>query len=192
MSSYIVRKNELLNVVLGNIATLKPSRQSSTYSSKFGAEKANDGNRDRDLAGGESCSHTAAGQTIAWWQVNLQNSFVVTGINITTRQNHGQYNDVNFICLFNVINHLRWLLLLFPLRRVPVLLSPVHTREPMNPRSLPLWQNGRIGHERTLNGKCVYWYKIQRGLVGFALRGRGERDKFFNRLKNGRGWSRSL
>ena len=70
-------------------------------------------------------------------------------------------------------------------------LRPVHTREPLNPRSLPLWKNGRIGNERALIGESVCWSKIQRGLVGPALRGRGERDKFFNRLKNGRGWSRS-
>ena len=67
------------------------------------------------------------------------------------------------------------------------LLRPVHTRDPTNPRSLPLWKNGRIGNERALVGKSVCWSKIQRGLVGPALRGRGERDKFFNRLKNGRG-----
>ena len=70
-------------------------------------------------------------------------------------------------------------------------LRPVHTREPINPRSLPLWKNGRIGYERALIGESVCWSKIQRGLVGRALRGRGERDKFFNRLKNGRGWPRS-
>ena len=60
---------------------------------------------------------------------------------------------------------------------------PVHTRDPLNPRSLPLWKNGRIGNERALIGESVCWSKIQRGLVGPALRGRGERDKFFNRLK---------
>ena len=70
-------------------------------------------------------------------------------------------------------------------------LRPVHTRDPINPRSLPLWKNGQIGKERALIGESVCWSKIQRGLVGPALRGRGERDKFFNRLKNGRGWSRS-
>ena len=32
-------------------------------------------------------------------------------------------------------------------------------------------------------GESVCWSKIQLGLVGSALRGRGERDKFFNRLK---------
>ena len=66
-------------------------------------------------------------------------------------------------------------------------LRPVHTRDPINPRSLPLWKNGQIGNERALIGESVCWSKIQRGLVGPALRGRGERDKFFNRLKNGRG-----
>ena len=70
-------------------------------------------------------------------------------------------------------------------------LRPVHIRDPINPHSLPLWKNGRIGNERTLIGESVSWSKIQRGLVGPALRGRGERDKFFNRLKNGWGWSRS-
>ena len=70
-------------------------------------------------------------------------------------------------------------------------LRPVHTREPINPRSLPLWKNGQIGNERALIGESVCCSKIQRGLVGPALRGRGERDQFFNRLKNGRGWSRS-
>ena len=67
------------------------------------------------------------------------------------------------------------------------ILRPVHTRDPINPRSLPLWKNGQIGNERALIGESVCWSKIQRGLVGPALRGRGERDKFFNRLKNGRG-----
>ena len=52
-------------------------------------------------------------------------------------------------------------------------------------------KNGRIGNERALIGESVCWSKIQRGLAGPALRGRGERDKLFNRLKNGRGWSRS-
>ena len=64
-------------------------------------------------------------------------------------------------------------------------------QRPDQPRSLPLWKNGRIGNERALIGESVCWSKIQWGLVGPALRGRGERDKFFNRLKNGRGWSRS-
>ena len=66
-------------------------------------------------------------------------------------------------------------------------LRPVHTRDPINPRSPPLWKNGRIGNERALIGESVRWSKIQRGLVGPALRGRGERDKFFMQLKNGRG-----
>ena len=66
-------------------------------------------------------------------------------------------------------------------------LRPVHTRDPINPRSLPLWKNGQIGNERALIGESVCWSKIQRGLVGPALRGRGERDKFSKRLKNGRG-----
>ena len=65
----------------------------------------------------------------------------------------------------------------------------VHTREPINPRSLPLWKNGRIGNERALIGESLWWSKIQLGLVGPALRGRGERDQFFNRSKNSRGWS---
>ena len=72
------------------------------------------------------------------------------------------------------------------------LLRPVHTRDPINPRSLPLWKNGRISNERALIGESVCRSKIQRGLVGIALRGGGERDQFFNRLKNGRGWSRSI
>ena len=70
-------------------------------------------------------------------------------------------------------------------------LRPVHIRDPINPRSLPLWKNGRIGNERALIGESVGWSKIQRRLVGPAPRGRCERDKFFNRLKNGREWSRS-
>ena len=65
-------------------------------------------------------------------------------------------------------------------------LRPVHTRDPINPCSLPLLKNGRIGNERALIGESVCWSKIQRGLVGPALRGRGEREKFFNRLKK---WS---
>ena len=61
--------------------------------------------------------------------------------------------------------------------------GPVHTREPINPRSLPLLKNGRIGNEQALIGESVCWSKIQHGLVGPALRGRGERDQFFNWLK---------
>ena len=60
-------------------------------------------------------------------------------------------------------------------------------QRPDQPRSLPLWKNGRIGNERAFIGESVCWSKIQRGLVGPALRGRGKRDEFFNRLKNGRG-----
>ena len=71
------------------------------------------------------------------------------------------------------------------------MLSPVNTREPINPRYLPLWKNWRIDNERALIGESLCWSNIQRGLVGPALRGRGERDKFFNRLKNGQWWSRS-
>ena len=64
-------------------------------------------------------------------------------------------------------------------------------RSHQRPDQPPLWKNWRIGNERALIGESVCWSKIQRGLVGPALRGRSERDKFFNRLKNGRGWSRS-
>ena len=64
---------------------------------------------------------------------------------------------------------------------------PVHTRDPINPRSLPLWKNGRIANERALIGESVCWSKIQRGLVGPALRGRGERDKFSTGWKMVRG-----
>ena len=62
-------------------------------------------------------------------------------------------------------------------------LRPIHTREPINPRSLPLWKNGRISNERALIRESVRWSKIQRGLVGPALRGRVERDQFFSQLK---------
>ena len=44
------------------------------------------------------------------------------------------------------------------------ILRPIHTREPINSRSLPLWKNGRIGKERALIGESVWWSKIQRGL----------------------------
>ena len=70
----------------------------------------------------------------------------------------------------------------------------IHNKGPFTPESrstpvLPLWKIGRIGNERALIGESVCLSKIQRGLVRPALRGRGERDQFFNRLKNGRGWS---
>ena len=53
----------------------------------FGAEKANDGDKRRNIDNGQgSCSHTlASGQTIAWWQVDLQDVYNVSGISITTR-----------------------------------------------------------------------------------------------------------
>ena len=53
--------------------------------------------------------------------------------------------------------------------------SRLHQRADQPPL---LWKNGRISKERALIGESVYWYKTQRGLVGPALRGRGERDKF--------------
>ena len=39
-------------------------------------------------------------------------------------------------------------------------LRPVHISEPINPRSLPLWKNGRIDNERALIGESVCWSKI--------------------------------
>ena len=71
------------------------------------------------------------------------------------------------------------------------LFSMIIAREPINLRSLPLWKNERIGNERALIGESLCWSKIHRGLVGHALKGRGERDQIFNRLKNSRGWSHS-
>ena len=98
----------------------------------------------------------------------------------------------SFTYFMHVSYMIHWALVEFLiLQFTPIPLRPVHTRYPINPRSLPLWKNGRIGNERALIGESVCWSKIQRGLVGPALRGRGERDEFFNRLKNGRGWSRS-
>ena len=41
--------------------------------------------------------------------------------------------------------------------------GPVHTREPINPRS---GKNRRIGNERALVGESVCWSKIQRGWSG--------------------------
>ena len=71
-------------------------------------------------------------------------------------------------------------------------LSPVHSREPINPalsRSVKMDGSAMSGPWSGRSSVC--WSKVQRGLVGPALRGRGERDQFFNRSKNGRRWSRS-
>ena len=49
---------------------------------------------------------------------------------------------------------------------------------PINPRS------GNMDGA-AMSGESVFLSKIQRGLVGPTLRGRGDGDKFFNWLKNG-------
>ena len=65
------------------------------------ADKANDGNKSRNIWAGNSCSHTIAGLTTAWWQVDLQNTYVVRGVNITPREDpDGQYNNVCSLVLF--------------------------------------------------------------------------------------------
>ena len=45
---------------------------------------------------------------------------------------------------------------------------------------------GPFTPETRLIGESVCWSKIQRGMVGPALRGRGERDKFFQPVEK---WS---
>ena len=71
-----------------------------------------------------------------------------------------------------------------PHSRQCLALRPVYTREPINPRSLPLWKKM---DGSALIGESVCWSKIQRVLVGPTLRGRGERDNFFQPVENGRG-----
>ena len=70
-----------------NIATYKPATQSTTHHRSDNADKAVDGNKGRSVSlDGEFCSNTKmSGQTIAWWQVDLQNNYTVHGISITPK-----------------------------------------------------------------------------------------------------------
>ena len=56
----------MLTDILDDIGTAK---QSSSYSS-YNALKALDGNRNQNWYG-ESCGHTATGQTTAWWRLDI-------------------------------------------------------------------------------------------------------------------------
>ena len=72
---------------LGNIVLNKPSRQSTTLpynDADVRASSANDGDYRRNIPGG-SCSHTDDGQTTAWWQVDLESTYLISAISITPR-----------------------------------------------------------------------------------------------------------
>ena len=80
-------------IYLENVATRKPATQSTTHGPNFEAVKAVDGNKTREISDALiSCSHTKADsrKKKAWWQVDLQNVYKVSGISITPR-NSGMY-----------------------------------------------------------------------------------------------------
>jgi hypothetical protein len=52
-----------------NLAEMGTAKQSSSYRG-FNAAKALDGNRNQSWSG-ESCGHTAEGQTKAWWRLDI-------------------------------------------------------------------------------------------------------------------------
>ncbi|KAL3868054.1 hypothetical protein ACJMK2_040892 [Sinanodonta woodiana] len=68
-----------------NVALLKPANQSSTYEEdrfRFNASLGVDGNISTNFYRDKTCSHTNAGQTSAWWTVDLQGFFFIKVIRI--------------------------------------------------------------------------------------------------------------
>lgn len=80
-----------------SLALAKPSYQSSTYrlkNVKYTADRANDGNRNVEGFLQPYFAHTKDGpesEPWPWWQVDLEDEYVITGIFILNRRNWGMY-----------------------------------------------------------------------------------------------------
>ncbi|KAJ8305699.1 hypothetical protein KUTeg_016244 [Tegillarca granosa] len=72
--------------IIVNLALSKQTRQSSTLTPTWSADKAVDGNRNQDVLF-HSCAHTDIGYTVAWWQVDLGIIATITNIQIYYREN---------------------------------------------------------------------------------------------------------
>ena len=68
-----------------NLAKMGIAKQSGSYKG-FNAAKALDGNRNQDWYG-YSCSHTAEGQTEAWWRLDIGQRANIYNIVIYYREN---------------------------------------------------------------------------------------------------------
>lgn len=83
-----------------SLALAKPSYQSSTYrlkNVKYTADRANDGNRNVEGFLQPYFAHTKDGpesEPWPWWQVDLEDEYVITGIFILNRRNWGMYQHV--------------------------------------------------------------------------------------------------
>jgi len=75
-----------------NIAIGKPATQGpDTLASMVAGNAVNNDTYDTDLG---FCAHTTEGTTEnpAWWQVDLEDTYRITGIKIFNRRRHGKYN----------------------------------------------------------------------------------------------------
>lgn len=87
-------------IIVDSLALAKPSYQSSTYrlkNVKYTADRANDGNRNVEGFLQPYFAHTMDGpdsEPWPWWQVDMEDEYVVTGIYILNRRNWGMYNTI--------------------------------------------------------------------------------------------------
>lgn len=75
-----------------NIAFEKPASQGpGTYLTMAAGNAVN--NKTNDIDQGNICSHTTNGSITnpAWWQVDLRDTYRLTGIRIYNRKMHGKY-----------------------------------------------------------------------------------------------------
>jgi hypothetical protein len=86
MSSIYINLYQISHLVFSeNLATRGTAKQSSTYSSSH-ASKAVDGNINQNWEEG-NCSHTAVGQTEAWWRLDIGQRANIYNIVIYYREN---------------------------------------------------------------------------------------------------------
>ena len=92
-------------LLLGNMAYGKPAIQGPDTYGDYNASRAVDGNLDPEINAGGSCAHPFRRNkhsATAWWQVDLLQSYVTIGVNITNRSsNRGKWNGYAFISYKN-------------------------------------------------------------------------------------------
>ncbi|XP_060568288.1 uncharacterized protein LOC132726895 [Ruditapes philippinarum] len=87
----VALKTTQSNAALVNLALGKPASQQSNFrfdnNNEWTADKGNDGNADTDMFNNH-CFHTDD-NTSPWWEVDLQDVYYISQVNITNRQDAG-------------------------------------------------------------------------------------------------------
>ncbi|KAL3868072.1 hypothetical protein ACJMK2_040909 [Sinanodonta woodiana] len=94
-----------------NVALLKPASQSSTYKENgfmFNASLGVDGNISTNFDRDKTCSHTNAGQTSAWWTVDLQGFFFIKFMRIYQLINRPIYSRLDGAELYVLVEDSIW------------------------------------------------------------------------------------